>query len=380
MPAKSASAMQKAFDEFETKFAKDFTRPLEDGGEAKPYEVIPTGSIELDAALRIGGWPEGRLSEIWGPEHVGKTTDCMMAARNAQKKHPEKMVGWVDVEQTFDWGWANKQGVNTKPRAEGGRFWYFRPQTAQEAADAISRFTSSGLCSLVVIDSVGGMMGKSGFEKDAEETAKVAEVASTVTRMVLRASPTCADNGTTLLLVNQVRDVVNTGTGKSYGPSTKTTGGWALKHITTVKVRVSRGGDEPKYVTIDGQRIVVGYQQVAKVEKNKCAPYGRQATIWLFNQATERWGPVGVDMITEAWDFGNRYGVIVRAGAYYTFPDGERIKTADKAKDYLRDHPVLADEIREKVLELLRGEVHEEQEQGSTDPNSTDVDLSEVSA
>lgn len=366
-------AMARSLDEFEAMFAKDFTHPLEDGGEPQSYPVIPTGSIAVDVALKIGGWPEGRISEIWGPEHVGKTTEMMMACREAQIKHPEKMAAWVDVEQTFDFGWANKNGVNTKPRAEGGRFWYFRPTTAQEAADAIDRFVASGMCSVVVIDSVGGMIGKSAFEKDADDAAKVAEVASIITRMVLKASPTAAYNGTALLVVNQVRDVIST-TGQNYGPSTKTTGGWALKHITTVKVSVRAGSDEPKYVTVEGQRVPVGQQIVNKIEKNKCAPKGTQATFWLFNQATETHGPVGVDKIGEAWDFGNRYGIIVRAGAYYTFPDGERLHTAAKAEAYLRDRPVLAGEIREKVLELLRGEIHEEKER----PDPDELDLSDM--
>lgn len=372
--APKKSAFEAAADEFEAKFARDFTRPLEDGGEDKPYEVIPTGSIAMDVALKIGGWPEGRVCEIWGPEHVGKTTACMMAAREAQRKHPDKMVGWVDVEQTFDSAWAAKQGVNTKPRSEGGRFWYFRPKTAQEAADAVYRFVASGLCSIVIVDSVGGMIGKSSFEKDADEAAKVAEVAGVITRMVLQVSPTGADNGTTTLVVNQVRANIATGGGSFKGPQTKTTGGWALKHITTIKVKVSRGGDAPKYVTVEGERLPVGYPMVAKVEKNKCAPYGSQATVWLFNQATQKYGPVGVDQLGEAWDFGTRYGIISRAGANYTFPNGEVVRTADAAEAYLRDNPVLAMEIRTKVLDLLRGEIHEEQDIVGED----EVDLSEV--
>lgn len=371
MPAKSRTrTLANSVDEFEKAFAKDFaSSTLRKGGEIKPYAVIPTGSIALDVALKVGGWPLGRVCEVWGPEHVGKTTMMMMACREAQRAYPDKMTAWVDVEQTFDETWAEKQGVDRS------RLWRPdpAPQTAQEAADMVRRFVESGLCSAVVVDSVGGMIGKSAFEKDADETAKVAEVAGIITRMVQQCSPLGARNGTTTMVVNQVRaaNVGNAMPGR--GPGTTTTGGWALKHITTIKVKVGRGQDAPKFITIDGERVPVGYPMTAKVEKNKCAPYGSQATIWLYNQATQKYGPVGVDQITEAWDFGTRYGMISRAGANYTFPDGEMIRTADAAEKYLRAHPLLAMDIREQVLELLRGEVHEEHDNGSED-----LDLSEV--
>jgi recombination protein RecA len=222
---------------------------------------------------------------------------------------------------------------------------------------------------MVVIDSVGGMIGKSEFEKDADE-AVVAEVARIVTRMVKQISPLGADNRTTTLVINQVRANID---GNARGPKTGTSGGWALKHITTIRIRVRRGADQAKFVTVGGERVPVGYPMVAIIEKNKCAPYGSQATIWLFNQATTKYGPVGVDMISEAWDFGTRYGIIARGGANYTFPNGEVVRTADAAEKYLRENPVLAQEIREKVLEHLRGEIHEEQDNGSED-----LDLSGV--
>lgn len=371
MPAKPrARTLATSVDEFEKMFAKDFaTTTLRKGGDIKPYAVIPTGSVLLDVALKIGGWPVGRVCEVWGPEHAGKTTLMMMAVREAQRAYPDKMCAWVDIEQTFDEDWAEKQGVDR------ARLWRPDPgpQTAQEAADMVRRFVESGLCSLVIIDSVGAMIGQSEFDKDADEVAKVAEVANIVTRMVKQCSPLGARNGTTTMVVNQVRaaNVGNAMAGR--GPSTTTTGGWALKHITTVKVRVGRGGDAPKYVTIDGERVPVGYQMLAKVEKNKCAPYGTQAQIWLYNQATKKYGPVGVDQIGEAWDLGTRYNIIKRGGANYTFPDGEVVRTADKAEEYLRAHPAVAMDVRSQVLDLLRGEVHEEQDNGSED-----LDLSGV--
>ena len=127
---------------------------LKRSSEVNPYEVISTGSLTLDYRLSVGGYVEGRLVEIWGPDGVGKTTLSIMGMREAQKKHPDKMVAFIDMEQKFDKAWAATHGVDL------GRLYLYTPETAEDVADAMKELCSSGLVSMVVLDSVGAMLPK----------------------------------------------------------------------------------------------------------------------------------------------------------------------------------------------------------------------------
>jgi recombination protein RecA len=350
-------ATDSAISRFEEVFGKEMGFNAVRGADDSRtlYEVIPTGSIAFDEASGIGGIPRGRVVQFWGPEHAGKTTCAMRIVAQAQKKYPEQMTAWVDMEQTFDWAWAIANGVDPK------RLWLIEnPKTAEDVADATRRFVESGLCSIVVLDSIGGMIGRTELEKEADEST-VAIVAGIVTRMVKACSPMGRANNTTTLVINQVRARIG-----GYGPDTHTGGGWALKHITTMQVKVSRGGETPKTVTVEGKAIPVGHEISAKFEKNKCAPYGRVANFWLFNQATDKYGPVGVDITSEALDYGTRLGIIAGKGtAWLTLPGGERFNGADKARAYLYEHPEIVEAIRVKVLEQIADQVHEDDEKVS---------------
>ena len=347
----SKKATEAAMKRFEEQFGREMGFEAVRSDAIEPIEVIPTGTIALDYALGIGGLPCGAVCEVWGPEHAGKTTTLMRVVAEAQKKFPDKMTAWVDMEQTFDKKWAAANGVDLK------RLWLIEnPKTAEDVADATRRFVESGLCSIVVLDSVGGMIAKKELEKEADE-ATIGLVAKVVTRMVKACSAMGKSNGTTTVVVNQVR--ANIG---NYGGDQTTGGGWALKHITTIKIKISRGGSLPKTITEDGVAVPVGYEVTAKIEKNKRAPYGKVATWWLFNQTTDKYGPVGVDIATEALDFGVKLGVIAGKGtAWLTFPNGERFNGAEKARDYLYEHPEVVSEIREQVLAQIASKVYVEE-------------------
>lgn len=347
---RSNKATKSAIEKFEEQFAKEMgAGVLSRSDKITPYEVVSTGSIALDSAVGIGGLPCGRVVEIWGPEHAGKTTLAMLLVATAQRQYPDKMTAWVDMEQTFDKTWAKALGVDLR------RLWLVEnPKTAEDVADATKRFVESGLCSVVVLDSVGGMISKKEFEKESDE-ATVAAVAGIVTRMVKQCSPMGRANGTISVVINQVRAIIG-----SYGGNQQSSGGWALKHITSMKLKVNRGASQPLTVTVDGETIPVAYETTVKVEKNKCAPYGRVASIWIKNQATVKYGAVGIDAVDEALQFGIREGVIAGKGtAWLTLPNGERFNGKDKAKDYLIDHPEVVKEIRDAVMEKL-AEFHEE--------------------
>lgn len=353
----SNKASASAIKRFEESFGQEMgLGVLTREDKIEQYEVISTGSLALDYSLGIGGYPVGRIVEIWGPEHAGKTTEACLAVASAQRSQPDKMCAWVDAEQTFDKRWAQKLGVDLT------RLWLVEnPNTAEDVADAIKRFVMSGLCSLVVVDSVGSMIGKVEFEKESED-ATVAIVAKIITRMVKQIAPMGHSNGTTTLVVNQVRAIIG---GNVRGPSTHTSGGWALKHVTSVRLSVRRG--ETKYLKVDGKEVPVAHEVITKVEKNKCAPYGRTATFWLYNTPTDS-NDIGVDPIGEVIEFGKRMNIIT-GSTWLTLPNGERFNGAAKTAEYLGTHPEVVAEVRGKVLALMAGVVHEESDEDAVDPS-----------
>lgn len=351
---KSKKATDNAVAALRASFEKTMGTPLQVGRRVEPYRVIPTGSLVLDAALGVGGLAVGRVHEYHGPEHAGKSTLAVLAAREAQRTQPDKMVGWLDMEQTFDVGWAVANGLDMD------RVLFFTPKTAEDTADAAKQLIESGLCSLVVLDSVGGMIARIQLEKNADE-ATVAAVARIVTTMVKTAAPMCASNQTTLLVINQVRSNI-----AKYGPDTTTPGGWALKHITTCRLKVSRGGSDPLKVRVEGKEVPVGYEISVKVEKNKVSAYGNVASIWLRNRATDRHGPIGVDLAAEAFTVGKRFGLVKQeGGGYYVAPDGERLKGENALLKYLRDHPDLIERVRADAIAEMASAVAEEPDDGS---------------
>lgn len=177
--------------------------------------------------------------------------------------------------------------------------------------------------------------------------------AKIVTRMVKIAAVEAAKNKVVVVMINQVR--ANLG----YGADTTTSGGFALKHCTTHKLKMKRTGTTPYSMVRDGEKIVVGHELAIEVERNKVAPPKRVAVINLFNQSSEKFGPRGVDRAKEAFVLGKRrdVGAIKQGGAYYTLPDGEKYQGEENALEALRANPDLVDKIRDQAIAVLSGEV-----------------------
>lgn len=349
----SKKATASAVEKFEAQFAKDMGVSLTDFSD--DYEVVTTGSLNLDSALTIGGIPTGRIGEIWGPEHAGKTTACILMAREFQRAYPDKKVAWVDMEQTFDPKWATSLGLDVKA------MWRPTVKTAEDVADSVKRLVESGLCSLVILDSVGGMIARMEYQKESDE-ATVGLVPKIVTRMVKQVSPMAKSNGTAVIVVNQVRAQIG-----GYGPDETTGGGWALKHVTSWRLQVKRGS-VPHTVTRDGKQVPVGHEMAIKVQKNKMGPYGQVASVWLHNVETDKYGPVGVDLIQETYDHAKRQRLFGdKGGGYHTMPDGSEIRGEEKVIEALRENEAWVEELRGKVLASLSGKISEETEVGSED-------------
>lgn len=334
------TSVDSTYDKFEEKFRKRFgAKSIHVASDATAYEVIPTGSLALDYALGVGGYVEGRLVEIWGADALGKTSLALEGVAQAQKKYPNKLAAWIDQERTFDLGWAIQHGIDPE------RLTVIPSASAEDVADALKEILQSGLFSMVALDSIGAMIPQVEVEKAADE-ATMALQAKIVTRMVKIAAVAAADSGTVVLLLNQVRANL------SYGASTTTGGGFALKHVTTHKLKLKRTGTMPYKAKVPGEKeaVEVGFELAILVERNKVAPPKRTAIVSLFHTESESFGPPGIDRVDEAVTMGLKLGAITQAGPYYTLPDETKLQGRDKLVDHVREHPDLLGALREGVL------------------------------
>ena len=276
------------------------------------------------------------------------TTLSLLSLAEAQRAYPKMRCAFIDMEQTFDPGLAAGLGIDMK------RLFLFSPQNAEAVADVVKDIIASGMFKMVVLDSIGAMIPEAEKEKDADK-AVVANQAKIVTRMVKIAAVECARTETILIMINQVRANI-----VKYGPTITTGGGFALKHVTTHKIQLSRTGTAPYTIKIDGEDHVVGQEIKAKVERNKVAAPGRLATMNLFNQASEKFGPRGIDKADEACVLGQRreIGMILRSGGWYTLTtSGERTQGLPAMRELLRSDPDSVEKIREVAIASLAHEV-----------------------
>lgn len=344
MAAKAATvkAQDAAFARFEANFEKNFgegTLLHPEETVDNPYNVISTGSLSLDEALVVGGYVEGRIVEVYGPEGVGKSTLAMFAVAEAQKKHPDKWAGWIDVEHVWDDRWGRAHGINLS------RVKPYQPNNAEDVGDAMKDMLMSGLFSIVVVDSIGALIPQKQKDKAADE-ATVGDTAKIVTRMVNIAISEAHNNDVTVFVINQQRANI-----AKFGADTTTAGGWALKYSSTMKLKMQRTGQkDPLYDIIKGEKVAVGHFVSVRVERNKVAAGYRTANMVLYH-APSKYGPVGIDKADEAVTVGLRNGVIGQAGAWYTLPNGERYNGREALVEGVREDPDSIVEIRRLVLE-----------------------------
>lgn len=336
-----------ALEKFEAEFGKTFgADALRRTNKIQKYEVISTGSIALDYALGCGGYIEGRLVEIWGPDGTAKSTMSLIGAAQAQAKHPAKMVGFIDMEAALDLEWARKLGVDLD------RMYHVQPDSAEDLADIVKAMVTSGLFSFLVIDSIGGMVNEEEKEKNADERS-VGTTPGIITRMVKIAATEARKTGTVVFMINQVR--ANLG----YGSDTVSGGGFALKHSTTHRIKARTAPGQPLTIGSGNEAVQVGVKLAFKVEKNKVAPPKRTAEITLINAPSEKYGTqIGIqDRAQEGFNVGKQSGVIARSGAKYALPDGTTATGEAAVVELLRERPDLIETIRQAALATLSGEL-----------------------
>ena len=315
-------------------------------GEPEPYRVISTGSILFDRATIVGGYVKGRIVEVWGPEDGGKSTLAFIAVAQAQRQEPDKIAVYIDMEHKADKKYARALGVDL------GRMMLVQPDTAEDVADQVKDSIRSGLVSIVVLDSIGGMISKVEKDKDADE-ATVGIVPKIVTRMVNIAAVEAPKTDTVVFIINQVREKV----GQKHGNPETTPGGRALKHGTTMKIKVSKVFDSGLKAMVDGAQREVAHRMAILVQRSKVGPAYRSAEITLFTEPSEEYGPfVGIDTANEAVQLGIEQGIIKQSGAWYSLVADPEQKAQGKPAmaNFLRtQRPDLIATIRQSAIDAL---------------------------
>ncbi len=326
-PEGKLKALEAAMAKIHKSFGDSSIMKLGDD-KVEDVEVIPTGSIGLDAALGVGGYPKGRIIEIYGPESSGKTTLALHAVANSQKAGG--IAAYIDAEHAFDRFYAEKLGVDTS------NLWISQPDNGEQALDIADQLIRSSAIDIVVIDSVAALTPKAEIEGDMGEN-KLGLQARLMSQALRKLTATIAKTNTTCIFINQLREKI----GVSFGNPETTTGGNALKFYASVRL------DIRKVVSIKSGDDFVGNQVKVKVVKNKVAPPFRKAEFEIaFGE--------GISKISELIDLGTEQGIIKKSGSWFSYNGQQLGQGHDAVKKILEDNPELAEEIEHKLIEALK--------------------------
>jgi len=315
----------------EKQFGKGAVMTLGDDEDPEPVATISTGSLALDLATGIGGYPRGRVVEIYGPESSGKTTLALHAIAEAQKAGG--VAAFIDAEHALDVAYARGIGVQTE------KLLVSQPDTGEQALDITEMLVRSGAVDLVVIDSVAALTPKAELEGDMGD-AHMGLQARLMSQALRKLTAAAYRGSTTLMFLNQLRQKI----GVTFGSPETTTGGNALKFYASLRLDIRRIGAIKETSSVAGKDpTVIGNRTRVKVVKNKMAPPFREVEFdILYGQGISRSGDV-VDMASEL-------GIIEKSGAWFSF-NGERIgQGRENAKSFLEQHPELMDKVEVMVL------------------------------
>ena len=322
-------ALQAAMSKIEKDFGKGSIMRMGDE-QVEQVDVIPTGSIALNAALGVGGYPRGRIIEIYGPESSGKTTLAIHAIAEAQKMGG--IAAFIDAEHAFDRFYAQKLGVDVD------NLYISQPDNGEQALEIADQLIRSSAIDIIVIDSVAALTPKKEIEGDMGDSA-VGLHARLMSQALRKVTATIAKTNTTCIFINQLREKI----GVMFGNPETTTGGNALKFYASVrldirKVTTLKDGDQP-----------IGNQVRVKVVKNKVAPPFRKAEFEInFGE--------GISKVGEIVDLGVEYGVIKKSGSWFSYQDAKLAQGRDATKQLLKDNPELCEELEAQIMEAIRNE------------------------
>jgi recombination protein RecA len=319
-----AKALEGVIGSIEKRFGKGAIMALGDGAPVVAFEVIRSGSIALDQALGIGGYPRGRIVEIFGPESSGKTTLCLHAIHEAQKAGG--VAAFIDAEHAFDPTYAKAIGVRLE------QLLLSQPDSGEQALEICETLTRSGVVDLVVIDSVAALTPQAEIDGEMGE-AHMGLQARLMSQALRKLTAVSHKTGTTLIFINQLRQKI----GIVFGNPETTTGGNALKFYASVRLDVRRVGQ------VKVGDAAIGSRTRTKVVKNKCAPPFQQAEFDI------RWGR-GIDAAGDLLDRAIEAGVVDKKGAHLSFA-GERI---GQGRERAREALLSGGELASAMLEAVR--------------------------
>lgn len=322
-------ALQAAMSKIEKEYGKGSIMRMGDE-QIENVDVIPTGSLNLDLALGVGGYPRGRIIEIYGPESSGKTTLAIHAIAEAQKAGG--IAAFIDAEHAFDRFYAQKLGVDID------NLWISQPDNGEQALEIADQLIRSSAIDILVVDSVAALTPKKEIEGDMGDSA-VGLHARLMSQALRKLTATIAKTNTTCIFINQLREKI----GVMFGNPETTTGGNALKFYASVRLDIRRvspikEGDQ-----------VIGNQVRVKVVKNKVAPPFRKAEFEItFGE--------GISKVGEILDLGVQYNIIQKSGSWFSY-DGQKLgQGRDAVKQLMKDNPELCEELEAKVVETIKNE------------------------
>ncbi len=319
-------ALQAAMSKIEKDFGKGSIMRMGDE-QIENVEVIPTGSIGLNAALGVGGYPKGRIIEIYGPESSGKTTLAIHAIAEAQKQGG--IAAFIDAEHAFDRFYAEKLGVDVE------NLWISQPDNGEQALEIADQLIRSSAIDIIVIDSVAALTPKKEIEGDMGDSA-VGLQARLMSQALRKLTSTISKTNTTCIFINQLREKI----GIMFGNPETTTGGNALKFYSSVRLDIRR------VTSVKDGDQVLGNQVRVKVVKNKVAPPFRKAEFEiLFGE--------GISKIGEIVDLGVEYGIIKKSGSWFSYEESKLAQGRDATKQLLKDNPELCEELEEKIMQAI---------------------------
>ena len=320
-------ALKAAMEKIEKDFGKGSIMKL---GEEKidNIKVIPTGSITLDYALGVGGYPRGRIVEIYGPESSGKTTLALHAMAEAQKQGG--IAAFIDAEHAFDRFYAANLGVNVD------ELLISQPDNGEQALDIADQLIRSAAVDIIVIDSVAALTPKAELEGDMGDN-KVGLQARLMSQALRKLTATINKTNTTCIFINQLREKI----GVMFGNPETTTGGNALKFYASVRL------DIRKSQSIKDGDTIIGNEVKVKVVKNKVAPPFRRAEFEIM------YGE-GICRVGEIIDLATDFKIVEKSGSWYSYGGSKLGQGKDATKKVLRDNPELCDEITARIYEAMR--------------------------
>ncbi len=320
-------ALRAAMDKIEKTYGKGSIMMMGDD-KVEEVAVIPTGSIGLNAALGVGGYPRGRVIEIYGPESSGKTTLAIHAIAEAQKAGG--IAAFVDAEHAFDRFYAEKLGVDTD------NLLISQPGSGEEALEITEQLIRSSAVDIVVVDSVAALTPKKEIEGDMGDS-NVGLQARLMSQALRKLTSAISKTNTTCIFINQLRDKI----GVMFGNPETTTGGNALKFYSSVRLDIRRIGSLK-----DGDEIL-GNSTRVKVVKNKVsAPFRKAEFDIMYGEGISREG--------EIIDLGSDLNVIKKSGSWYSYNDSKLAQGRDASKNVIRDNPELADELEQLIFQALK--------------------------